>query len=153
MTGTGTLFVFEEQYLTGLQEGKFALLDAVRKVMSPNGLPASMSIGIGMDTSLRGAAPVRLPGHEMALSRGGDQAVIKNRFNFEFYGGRARETERRTKVKSRVMANALGPHLQRLHRVHHGPQVHRPGLHRRRRRHRGRRPQERGAGADRHRVK
>ncbi len=45
---------------------------------------------------------------EMALSRGGDQAVIKNRFNFEFYGGRSKETERRTKVKSRVMANALG---------------------------------------------
>ena len=44
----------------------------------------------------------------MALSRGGDQAVIKNKFNFEFYGGRTKETERRTKVKSRVMANAMG---------------------------------------------
>ena len=41
------LFIFEERYLTGLQEGKFALLDAVRKVQSTNGLPASMSIGIG----------------------------------------------------------------------------------------------------------
>jgi len=45
---------------------------------------------------------------EMALSRGGDQAVIKNRFGFEFYGGRVKETEKRTKVKSRVMASALG---------------------------------------------
>jgi c-di-AMP phosphodiesterase-like protein len=43
----------------------------------------------------------------MALSRGGDQAVIRNKFSFEFYGGRASETEKRTKVKSRVMANAL----------------------------------------------
>ncbi len=43
----------------------------------------------------------------MALSRGGDQAVVKNRFNFEFFGGRGNEVETRTKVKSRVMANAL----------------------------------------------
>ncbi len=43
----------------------------------------------------------------MALSRGGDQVVIKSPENFEFYGGRSKETERRTKVKSRVMANAL----------------------------------------------
>ncbi len=45
---------------------------------------------------------------EMALSRGGDQAVVKDRLNFQFYGGRAKSTEKRTKVKSRVMANALG---------------------------------------------
>lgn len=44
---------------------------------------------------------------EMALSRGGDQAVIRNKFTFEFFGGRSKETEKRTKVKSRVMANAL----------------------------------------------
>ena len=44
---------------------------------------------------------------EMALSRGGDQAVVRNQFTFEFYGGRSKETEKRTKVKSRVMANAL----------------------------------------------
>ena len=43
----------------------------------------------------------------MSLSRGGDQAVVKDRYNFSFYGGRAKEAERRTKVKSRVMAGAL----------------------------------------------
>ena len=43
----------------------------------------------------------------MALSRGGDQAVVRNRVDFEFYGGRSKTTEKRTKVKSRVMANAL----------------------------------------------
>lgn len=102
------LFVFEEQHLVGLQEGKFALLDAVHKVTSPNGLPASMSIGIGMDTKYDELLQYASLATEMALSRGGDQAVIKNRFNFEFYGGRSKEMERRTKVKSRVMANALG---------------------------------------------
>ena len=44
----------------------------------------------------------------MALSRGGDQAVVRTDMNFEFFGGRAKETEKRTKVKSRVMATALG---------------------------------------------
>ena len=48
----------------------------------------------------------------MALSRGGDQAVVKNKANFEFYGGRAKTTERRTKVKSRVMASALRELMQ-----------------------------------------
>ena len=44
---------------------------------------------------------------DMALSRGGDQAVIKNRYSFEFFGGLSEEVEKRTKVKSRVVANAL----------------------------------------------
>ena len=44
----------------------------------------------------------------MALSRGGDQAVVKDSLDFQFYGGRSKSTEKRTKVKSRVMANALG---------------------------------------------
>ena len=43
----------------------------------------------------------------MALSRGGDQAVVRGKVDFEFYGGRSKATEKRTKVKSRVMANAL----------------------------------------------
>ncbi|MBR1780060.1 MAG: DHH family phosphoesterase [Oscillospiraceae bacterium] len=102
------LFLFEERYLTPFQEQKFALLDRVHRVLSPNGLPASISIGIGMDTGYEELFQFAALAVDMALSRGGDQAVIKNRFNFEFYGGKAKETERRTKVKSRVMANALG---------------------------------------------
>ena len=102
------LFVFEERFLIDLQEAKFSLLDAVRKITSPNGITASVSIGIGMDTGFEELLEYAMLATEMALSRGGDQVVIKNRFNFEFYGGRSKETERRTKVKSRVMANALG---------------------------------------------
>jgi c-di-AMP phosphodiesterase-like protein len=103
------LFVFEERFLAKLQEEKFSILDAVHEVQSPGGIPATLSIGIGRDAPSLGElfqfASLSL---EMALSRGGDQAVVKNRFNFEFYGGRSKETEKHTKVKSRVMANALG---------------------------------------------
>ena len=103
------LFLFEEQYLTEYKEEKFSLLDSVREVVNPAGIPATLSIGVGVDgdtfEELYRFANLSV---EMALSRGGDQAVVKNRFTFEFFGGRSKETERRTKVKSRVMASAMG---------------------------------------------
>ncbi len=103
------LFVFEERYLSKFQEAKFDVLDAVHDIPSPSGVPATLSIGVGKDApSFKELFEYASLSIEMALSRGGDQAVIKNRFNFEFYGGRSKEMEKRTKVKSRVMANALG---------------------------------------------
>ena len=97
---------------------KFSILDEIRQVQSPNGVAATLSIGFGRN----GASPREL--HEfaslaldMALSRGGDQVVVKNKFNFEFYGGRTKELEKRTKVKSRVMANALGELMADASRV------------------------------------
>ncbi len=103
------LFLFEEQKLSSFTEGKFSLLDAVHNIVSPNGIPATISIGIGKDAdSYHDLFQFASLSIEMALSRGGDQVVIKNRFTFEFFGGRTKETEKRTKVKSRVMANALG---------------------------------------------
>ena len=80
---------------------------------------------------------------------GGDQAVVRNKFTFEFYGGRSTETEKRTKVKSRVMANALSAlvsdsskvfimghkmpdmdcHRRRGGRVRHRPEKGSPRLH------------------------
>ncbi len=103
------VFVFEERYLSGFLEGKFSLLDSVREIAAPGGIHATLSIGIGKDAgSLEENFKYASLSIDMALSRGGDQAVIKNRFTFEFYGGRSMEMEKRTKVKSRVMANALG---------------------------------------------
>ena len=103
------LFLFEERYLKEFQDGKFSVLDAVHEVQNASGIQATLSIGIGKDAdSFQELFQFASLSVEMALSRGGDQAVIKNKFNFEFYGGRTKETEKRTKVKSRVMANALG---------------------------------------------
>ncbi len=103
------LFLFEEQYLAGFKAEKFSVLDSVREVLNPAGIAATVSIGVGVDgetfDELYRFANLSV---EMALSRGGDQAVVKNRFTFEFFGGRSKETERRTKVKSRVMASAMG---------------------------------------------
>ncbi len=102
------LFVFEERYLQGFINDKFAILGEVRQVTSADGSPVTLSIGVGQDgdgfQELYRYAALSV---EMALSRGGDQAVIRNRTGFGFYGGQVKETEKRTKVRSRVMANAL----------------------------------------------
>ncbi len=102
------LFVFENRYLEDYKRERFALLDRVHEVISPVGIHASVSIGIGYDgESFDENYNFARLSADMALSRGGDQAVIKNRYNFEFFGGRGEEIETRTKVKSRVMANAM----------------------------------------------
>ena len=102
------VFVFEERYLEELAESKFGILEDIHKVVSPNGIHATLSIGVGHDAeNMAEAMQFAELSTEMALSRGGDQAVVKNRFSFDFYGGKAGEIETRTKVKSRVMANAL----------------------------------------------
>lgn len=103
------LMVFTQQVYELLAEKRFSILDTVRTVQAGEGVSATLSLGVGRDAAgfdaLFKNANLAL---EMALSRGGDQAVVKDRMNFEFYGGRAKATEKRTKVKSRVMANALG---------------------------------------------
>lgn len=102
------LFVFEERYLPTILEDKFSILERLHEVVNPAGVHASVSIGLGRDGSgLEENYKFAQLGLDMALSRGGDQAVIKNHFNFEFFGGRGSALESRTKVKSRVMANAL----------------------------------------------
>lgn len=103
------LAVFEEKDFSVFAEKRFSVLDMVREVVAGEGVAATLSIGVGRDgdsfDALFKNASLAL---EMALSRGGDQAVVKDKLNFEFYGGRNKATEKRTKVKSRVMANALG---------------------------------------------
>ncbi len=102
------VFVLEENDFAKLQQKKFSVLESVRQIQSRAGVLATLSIGIGKDgesyeENWRNAG-VAL---DMALSRGGDQAVIKTRYNFDFFGGLSKELEKRTKVKSRVVANAL----------------------------------------------
>jgi len=113
------LFVFEEKSFSDFAAKRFDVLDAVRDVVAGEGVAATLSIGVGRDAdsfeALFKNASVAL---EMALSRGGDQAVVKDKLNFEFYGGRSKATEKRTKVKSRVMANALAELIDEAKQVY-----------------------------------
>lgn len=113
------LFVFEEKSFSDFAAKRFDVLDAVREVVAGEGVAATLSIGVGRDAdsfeTLFKNASVAL---EMALSRGGDQAVVKDKLNFEFYGGHSKATEKRTKVKSRVMANALAELIDEAKQVY-----------------------------------
>ena len=100
--------IFEKRDLDRMIEEKFSILEKIHAVESPSGIKATLSIGFGVDASSLGEAlQFADMASELALSRGGDQTVVKNRLNFSFYGGRGNEVERRTKVKSRVMATTL----------------------------------------------
>ena len=99
---------FEERDLEKMTEDRFSLLQEMHGVVNPAGIEASLSIGIGREGETY-AETLQFAdlAAELALSRGGDQAVVKDAVNFEFFGGRGSEVEKRTKVKSRVMANTL----------------------------------------------
>ena len=102
------ILVFEKRDLKHVIDSKFPILEEVHEITSPSGLPASISIGMGVDAeNFDEGYNFASLAIEMALSRGGDQAVIKDRMNFDFYGGRNKEADHRSKVRSRITATSL----------------------------------------------
>lgn len=102
------LFVFEKRDMKNAEENKFSILEEIHEITNPSGLAASISFGLGVDAaSFEEGFRFASLSIEMALSRGGDQAVVKDRYNFSFYGGRTKEADHRSKVRSRVTANSL----------------------------------------------
>ena len=101
--------MFSSLQLRKVIESKFTILDEVKNISLGNRIPVTISMGIGTgadnniyadDISARNAL-------NMALGRGGDQAVIKNEDGFKYFGGNSKELEKYTRVKTRVMAYAL----------------------------------------------
>ncbi len=102
------LLVFEKRDLDSAMKEKFTIVEDMHKIVNPTGLAASISFGLGVDgASFEESYNFAALSIEMALSRGGDQAVVKDRLNFHFYSGRSKEADRRSKVRSRVTANSL----------------------------------------------
>ena len=107
------IFICERRYFDRLREDGFTIVDDVHSIVNTAGIHATVSIGVGIEgASLEENFSFASLSAEMALSRGGDQAVIRDRMNFQFFGGRQSEVETRTKVKSRVVANALGSYIK-----------------------------------------
>lgn len=102
------LIMLEKRHALALRENQFGIVEDVHSIVNSSGVNATLSIGLGMDgegfSDVMQYASLAV---ELALSRGGDQAVIKNAVNYEFFGGRGYEIEKRTKVRSRVMASTL----------------------------------------------
>lgn len=91
-----------------LEEDRFSLLEEVKSVNIGNGIPATLSIGLGLRTDdysqSYNYARVAI---DLALARGGDQAVIKDCHGITYYGGKREQTSKNTRVKARVKAEAL----------------------------------------------
>lgn len=99
---------FQYKYLEGLQSGKFAILDEVKSVNIGNEMDMTISIGIGYngETYNQNCDYSRMA-MDMALGRGGDQAVVKDGDRTYYYGGKSKQVEKNTRVKARVKAHAL----------------------------------------------
>ena len=122
------MVVMEEQELAAVRERRFQVLDQVREINVGNKIPVTLSIGVGMDGENPALAnSSALSALELALGRGGDQAVVKQGTKLFFYGGKSQGVEKRTKVKSRVIANALRELIEHSSEVfimsHEGPDL------------------------------
>ena len=102
------MVVTNKKGLTKLRESKFSVLDVVRNIDYGNTLPVTISIGVGRSgDSIHDNIQLANGALDLALGRGGDQAIIKTKDKFEFYGGKSKAIEKTTKVKSRLIGHAL----------------------------------------------
>lgn len=102
------IVIMERRDYEKIYEKKFPILDSVRKVDKGNNIRPTLSIGVGFaGENLFEIYEDSRMAIDIALSRGGDQAVIKLEDNYEFFGGKSRATEKTSKVRSRVISHAL----------------------------------------------
>lgn len=100
--------VFQQKYLTQLEENRFSILEDIKNTKVGNDMPITLSIGIGVSGgSYNQNAEYARAAIDIALGRGGSQAVIKENNNVSYYGSRGKEVEKSTRVKARVKAQAL----------------------------------------------
>ncbi len=102
------LMVFEKKYVKDFINQKFEILDDIKEISLSNKIPVTLSLGMVVEegTNLEKFQNA-LATIDIALGRGGDQAVIKKNGKYEFFGGNTKEVEKTTKVKPRVISQAL----------------------------------------------
>ncbi len=112
------MLMFQKKYLEQLHKDRFSILDDIRNINIGNELPVTLSIGLGANpfsfTQSLDHARVAI---DLALGRGGDQAVIKENDKFAFYGGKTRGIETSTRVKARIKAYAFRELIEESDRV------------------------------------
>lgn len=100
--------VFKYKYLHQLEEDKFSLIEDVKTVKVGNEMAVTLSIGVGIDgLNYNHNYELARMAIDLALGRGGDQVVVKEGEEISYYGGKAKQVERNTRVKARVKAHAL----------------------------------------------
>ena len=102
------LIILRKKSLQGLQDGHFDILEDVKKVSVGNEMAVTLSLGFGLDgLAYTQNYEFARNAVDLALGRGGDQAVVKSPDNVVYYGGKTRQVEKNTRVKARVKAQAL----------------------------------------------
>ena len=100
--------VFKYKYLEQLSADKFKLIEDVKSIKVGNEMAITLSIGVGAGgVSYTQNYEYARMGIDLALGRGGDQVVVKEGEEVTYYGGKAKQVERNTRVKARVKAHAL----------------------------------------------
>lgn len=111
-------FAIKQRYVAELRENRFSILEDVKTVNIGNEMSVTLSIGLGMDGETYSQnydfARVAI---DMALGRGGDQAVVKDGEKIQYFGGKAQQVEKATRVKARVKAHALRELLETKDRL------------------------------------
>lgn len=111
-------FVFKQHYLAELKANRFSILEEIRNINIGNGQVATISIGIGTGKeTFAERYDLARAAIDLALGRGGDQAVIKSNGQEFFFGGKSVQVERNTRVKARVKAHALKELIEGKERV------------------------------------
>jgi c-di-AMP phosphodiesterase-like protein len=104
--------IFDTTHFREAESGKFAILEEIRKTYTDAEFPVSLSIGVGEGgATLSGTEEYAAFAIDLALGRGGDQAVVKSGEDVRYYGGTVQAIENRNRGKSRVMAYALKQHM------------------------------------------
>lgn len=106
VSATRYIAVVEERHMKEIAAARFDILDKVRGLDECAGVTLSIGVGRG-GPSLKACQEMARQSLDMALGRGGDQAAVKTPDGFEFYGGVSRSVEKRSRVKSRILATAL----------------------------------------------
>ncbi|MBO5341562.1 MAG: DHH family phosphoesterase [Lachnospiraceae bacterium] len=102
------LLILRKKAVTQLKEGKFEILEDVKTVNIGNEIPVTLSMGIGLGGLTYGQnTEFARAAIDLALGRGGDQTVVKIPGNIQYFGGKSQQTEKSTRVKARVKAQAL----------------------------------------------
>ena len=118
-TSSNTFFaIIENRHLNAIIDGRFKILDAARNIKIAGKYPLTFSIGVGQGaSSLPESENIARQCLDMALGRGGDQAVIKTDNGYRFFGGVSKGVEKRSRSKTRIIANAMQDLIMSSERV------------------------------------
>ena len=112
------VYFFEQRYLEKVKEDKFSILDKIKEININDKTQFTLSIAVSNEgTTDKEKYKSAQTAMDIVLGRGGDQAVIRENEIYKFFGGRAQEVEKRTKVKARVVAHALENLIQNSQKV------------------------------------